>query len=82
MSPAERAPPPWRNANAITSAAPATDARPRPLVGDEEGDQRGGDRQHAQHHAAMRGVDGLDRERHQERKQDAHAEHRDRQLQP
>ena len=31
--------------------------RPRPLMGDGDGDQRGGDRQHAQHHAAMRGVD-------------------------
>ena len=52
--------------------------RPRPLMGDGDGHQRGRDRQDAEHHAAMRGVDRLHAHRHQQRKQDADAEHGDR----
>jgi hypothetical protein len=51
-------------------------------MGDENGDQGGGDRERAHHHAAMRGIDGLNRNRHQERKQHADAERGDRELKP
>ncbi len=80
------APPPCRKANAITSAAPASEAIQNsgrwPLMGDGDCDQRGGDRQDAEHHAAMRSVDRLHAERHQQRKQDADANHRDHELSP
>ena len=56
--------------------------RPRPLMGDHHGHQSGRDRHDSEHHAAMRGIDGLDPQRHQERKQDDDAEHRDHELRP
>ena len=52
--------------------------RPRPFMGDHDRDQGGRDRHDPEHHAAMRGIDGLHPHRHQERKQDGDAEHRDR----
>ncbi len=56
--------------------------RVRPFVGDQDSDQRRRDRKNPQHHAAMRGIDGLHRQRHQQRKQNAYAQHCDHQLRP
>lgn len=56
--------------------------RPRPLVRDEDGDQRSGNRERSHHHAAVRSIDGRNRQRHHERKHDARAEHRDNELKP
>ena len=85
-SPADSAPPPCRSANAITKrrARERSDPeqRPWPLMGDRDCDQRGRDRHDPEHHAAMRGVDGLHAHRHQQRKQDGDADHRDHELRP
>jgi len=51
-------------------------------MGNDHGHERGGDRQNPEQHGAMRGIDGLHAERHQEWKQNAYAERRDRQLRP
>ena len=51
-------------------------------MGDGDCHQRGRDRQDAEHHAAMRSVDRLHTERHQQRKKDADANHCDHELFP
>ena len=76
-SPAESAPPPWRIANAITSAAPTMDAIQNSGFGRSwvmtTATSAVAIGKNSEHDAAMRGVDGLHRERHQERKQHADA---------
>ena len=72
-SPGDSAPPPWRSANATTSAAPAIDAIQNSGFGRSWviGTATSAVAMEApHHHAAMRSVDGLHRQRHQERKQD------------
>jgi hypothetical protein len=49
---------------------------------DNDRDHCSCDRQNPHHDAAMRGVDGLQRKRHQKRKQEAHAEHRNHEPRP